>query len=170
MNTSQTQKWKMKKVKTGNIFTDIRKLFCKVFYYIDIANYRPAFIRHIDKGYFTINNDFDSLIINIKKEVDSMDARNLVLIQLEALKKEKEELVAKVVEAENEKIEAIKLKAAEEAEALYKKQIEDKVTNQFKIAEEHLTKLLESLPESIDASEKTEVENDESENTEEAVI
>lgn len=87
-----------------------------------------------------------------------MDARDLVLAQLEALNKEKADLVDKVVEAENEKIEAVKLKAAEEAERLYKKEIEDKVAGQFKIAEEHLTKLLASLPEKDEADETSETE------------
>lgn len=138
---------------------NIYNLFKKRYNILEASITRPAFIRYADNGYSTIKDDFDSLIINLKKEVNPMDARDLVLTQLEALNKEKTDLVAKVVEAENEKIEAIKLKAAEEAEALYKKEIEDKVAGQFKIAEEHLTKLLAALPEKNETEQTSETED-----------
>lgn len=135
-----------------------------------MSYHRPAFIRYQDNGYSTIKADFDSLIINLKKEVDSMGARDLVLAQLDTLNKEKQDLVNAVIEREKETIEAIKLKAAEEAEALYREEVEAKVASQFKIAEEHLTKLLEALPETVAANEETEAETDEGENTEETLI
>lgn len=75
-----------------------------------------------------------------------MTPRELVLIQLENLKKEKDELIDKILQSEHENIEVVKAKAAEEAETLYKKGIEDKVANQFRIAEEHLNRLLCELP------------------------
>ncbi len=93
-----------------------------------------------------------------------MDARNLVIEQLENLKKEKDDLIAKVVDAEREKIEAVKLKAAEEAENLYRKEIEDRVSSQFKIAEEHLNELLALLPE--ETKEENSLENEEQPNEE----
>lgn len=119
---------------------------------------RPAFVRYINEGYYSDKNDFDRLIINLKKEVSSMDVRNLVIEQLENLKKEKDDLIAKVVDAEKEKIEAVKLKAAEEAENLYRKEIEDRVSSQFKIAEEHLNELLASLPEETKEDDSLEIE------------
>ena len=125
---------------------------------------RPAFVRYIDEDYYSDKNNFDRLIINLKKEVSSMDARNLVIEQLENLKKEKDDLIAKVVDAEREKIEAVKLKAAEEAENLYRKEIEDRVSSQFKIAEEHLNELLALLPE--ETKEENSLENEEQPNEE----
>lgn len=87
-----------------------------------------------------------------------MDVRNLVIEQLENLKKEKDDLIAKVIDAEKEKIETVKSKAAEEAENLYRKEIEDKVSSQFRIAEEHLNELLASLPEETKEDDSLEIE------------
>lgn len=128
------------------ILNNIKNLFYKTYSFIDTSYQRPAFIKYINLGYSVIKNDFDNLIINLEKEVDSMDARELVLAQLDALNKEKQDLVNAVLEAEKETIATIKLKAAEQAEAEYKEEVEVKVAHQFKIAEDHLNKLLESLP------------------------
>lgn len=76
-----------------------------------------------------------------------MSARELVLEQLESLKKEKDNLVDQVLAAEAEAIEELKRKAAEQAEAEYREEVEVKVAHQFRIAEEHLNKLLSELPE-----------------------
>lgn len=149
----------MKIIKTlYQIIHNILVIFNKNYHIINMYYERPAFVRYINEGYYSDKNDFDRLIINLKKEVSSMDARNLVIEQLENLKKEKDDLIAKVVDAEKEKIEAVKLKAAEEAENLYRKEIEDRVSSQFKIAEEHLNELLASLPEETKEDDSLEIE------------
>ena len=151
------------------IIHNITGLFKKEYHILyDIK--RPAFIKYADNGYSIIKNNFDGLIINFKKEVDSMDARELVIAQLDALNREKQDLVNAVLEAEKETIAEIKLKAAEAAEAEYKEEVEVKVAHQFKIAEEHLNKLLEALPVEQVVAEQPEVVNEELEETKEPII
>ena len=90
-----------------------------------------------------------------------MNAKQLVLAQLDALNKEKQEIVNKVIEAEKENIEILKAKAAEEAEALYRKEVETKVADQYRIAENHLVKLLESLPDEETADIESNIDPEE---------
>lgn len=143
-----------------NILEEIYSLFVKRYYNINIPNMRPAFIRYID-GYYPISLNSNRLIINLKKEVQLMNAKQLVLAQLDALNKEKQEIVNKVIEAEKENIEILKAKAAEEAEALYRKEVETKVADQYRIAENHLVKLLESLPDEETADIESNIDPEE---------
>ena len=75
-----------------------------------------------------------------------MDARFLVKEQLEILAKEKEKLVAEIKESDKEVIEQLRLEAANQAESLYLAEAAKKVDEKFKLAEDHLKALLESLP------------------------
>lgn len=76
-----------------------------------------------------------------------MDARTLVVEQLEILAQEKEKLVAEIKESDKEVIDQLRLEAANQAEALYLKEAAKKVDEKFKLAEDHLKALLENLPE-----------------------
>lgn len=131
----------MKKFK---IFNRLKSIFKYNNYILDD---RPAFVSYIDDYYAKKNNIFEGLIIKLKKEVKKMDARTLVVEQLEILAQEKEKLVAEIRESDKEVIEQLRLEAADQAEALYLAEAAKKVDEKFKLAEDHLKALLDSLPE-----------------------
>lgn len=134
-------------MKRNTIIDRLRTIFAYNNYVYPVEDI-PAFIQYVGDDYYTgKDNIFDGLIINLKKEGKKMDARFLVKEQLDILSQEKEKLVAEIRESDKEVIEQLRLEAADQAEALYLAEAAKKVDEKFKLAEDHLKALLDSLPE-----------------------
>ena len=82
----------------------------------------------------------------------------LILEQKRLLEAEKAEALRVLMEAEEENIADVRIKAADEAERLYTENLKAKVDAQFKIAEDHINAILEKI--------KPEQTNEELENIE----